>query len=137
VAAVLKSAVSSWFLVLADLILCDAKHAGRCPQSLYPAIPTFHGPSFRICAVRISLPCREGGEVFKKRRRAVMRAVLCHCRVHLEARDDEALHAVVRDHLALEHPAVEPSEEQVEEVVSTRAYNLEYAYPYADEEVAL
>ena len=62
-----------------------------------------------------------------------MRAVLCHCREHLEAKDDGALHDVVREHLILEHPAIEPSAEQVEEIVSTRAYDIEYAYPYADE----
>jgi hypothetical protein len=62
----------------------------------------------------------------------VMRALLCHCREHLEAEDNEALYAVVREHLILKHPAIEPSDEQVEEIVSTRAYDLEYAYPYAD-----
>ena len=63
-----------------------------------------------------------------------MRALLCHCRQHLEAEDDEALCAVVREHLILKHPAIEASEDQVEEIISTRAYDLEYSYPYADEE---
>ena len=61
-----------------------------------------------------------------------MRAVLCHCRQHLEAKDDEALYILVREHLILKHPAIEPSEDQVLEIISTRAYDLEYAYPYAD-----
>ena len=61
-----------------------------------------------------------------------MRAVLCHCRQHLEAKDDEMLYVLVQEHLILEHPAIEPSEDQVREIVSTRAYDLEYAYPYAD-----
>ena len=55
-----------------------------------------------------------------------MRALLCHCHQHLEAEDDEALCAVVREHLILGHPALEPSDEQVKEIVSTRAYDLEY-----------
>jgi hypothetical protein len=60
-----------------------------------------------------------------------MRALLCHCRQHLEARDDEALYGVVRDHLMRDHPAIPPTEEQVAEIVTTRAYNLEYVLVYA------
>jgi hypothetical protein len=56
-----------------------------------------------------------------------MRALLCHCRHHLEAEDDGALCAAVREHLISDHPALEPSEEQVQEIVSTRAYDIEYA----------
>ena len=41
-----------------------------------------------------------------------MRALLCHCHHHLEAEDDDALCAVVREHLLWRHPAMEPSEEQ-------------------------
>jgi hypothetical protein len=94
-------------------------------------IPTFRRLSVKMCAVRISLLRREGGEVSRKGG-DVMRAVLCHCRQHLEARDNEALYALVREHLILKHPAIEPTEDQVLEIISTRAYDLEYAYPYAD-----
>jgi hypothetical protein len=61
-----------------------------------------------------------------------MRALLCNCRRHLEAQDDEALRAAVREHLLTKHPALEPSDERVEEIVSTRAYDLEYIGPFAD-----
>jgi hypothetical protein len=60
-----------------------------------------------------------------------MRGLLCHCRQHLEAEDDAALGVVVREHLMLRHSALEPSEEQVQEIVSTRAYDLTYAEVYA------
>jgi hypothetical protein len=53
-----------------------------------------------------------------------LRGLLCHCRHHLEAEDDAALGAVVREHLMLRHSSLEPSEDQVEEIVSTRAYDL-------------
>jgi hypothetical protein len=33
----------------------------------------------------------------------------------------------VREHLISRHPALEPSEAQVQEIVSTRAYDIEYA----------
>ena len=56
-----------------------------------------------------------------------IRAVLCHCRRHLEADDEEALHVLVREHLEQEHPSIPPSDEQVKEIVSTRAYDLQYA----------
>ena len=57
-----------------------------------------------------------------------MRALLCHyCRHHLEAEDDEALLGVVRNHLIQEHPTILPTDEQVSEIVATRAYYyLEY-----------
>ena len=56
-----------------------------------------------------------------------MRALLCHCRRQLEAEDDEALLGVVRNHLLREHPAIPSTDEQVGEIVATRAYYLEYA----------
>jgi hypothetical protein len=59
-----------------------------------------------------------------------VRAVLCHCRRHLEADDEEALHVLVREHLEQEHPSIPPSDEQVKEIVSTRAYDLQYAELY-------
>ena len=58
-----------------------------------------------------------------------MRALLCHCREHLEAPDDRALAEVVRKHLMLEHPTLVPSQEQVWEIVSTRAYVFEVYDP--------
>jgi hypothetical protein len=60
-----------------------------------------------------------------------MRALLCHCRHHLEAQDDEALFGVVRDHLTREHPAIPPTAEQVGEIVATRAYDFEEVLVYA------
>jgi hypothetical protein len=56
-----------------------------------------------------------------------MPALPGHCHHHLEAKDDDALCAVVREHLISRHPAPEPSEAQVQEIVSTRAYDIEYA----------
>ena len=59
-----------------------------------------------------------------------MRALLCYCRHHLEAEDDEALLGVVRDHLIREHPAIVPTDEWVKwviQVVATRSSYLEYA----------
>jgi hypothetical protein len=65
-----------------------------------------------------------------------MRALLCHCRQHLEAENDVALCAVVREHLILMHPNLEPSRDQVEEIVATRAYDLEYKEIYPDMDFA-
>jgi hypothetical protein len=58
-----------------------------------------------------------------------MRALLCHCRTHLEAEDDQALAEEVREHLVREHLALRPNDEQVWEIVSTRAYNFEVFDP--------
>ena len=55
-----------------------------------------------------------------------MRVLLCHCRHRLEAEDDETLLGLVKEHLIREHPAVPPTDEQVMEIVSTRAYDFEY-----------
>ncbi len=64
-----------------------------------------------------------------------MRAMLCHCRGHLEARDDRALAEEVRMHLMREHSALEPTDEQVWEIIRTRAYDLQYFVPVPDEEL--
>ena len=64
-----------------------------------------------------------------------MRAMLCHCRTHLEARDDRALAEKVREHILREHAALSPSDEQVWEIVRTRAYDLQYAMVTPDEEL--
>jgi hypothetical protein len=58
-----------------------------------------------------------------------MRALLCHCRTHLEAKDYLALAEEVREHLVREHLALRPTDEQVWEIVSTRAYNFEVFDP--------
>ena len=60
----------------------------------------------------------------------IARAVLCHCRQRLVADDVETLHVLVREHLEQEHPSIPPSAEQVKEIVSTRAYDLQYAELY-------
>ena len=65
-----------------------------------------------------------------------MRALLCHCHHHLQAEDDEALCVVGREHLLWRHPALEPSEEQAQQIVSSRAYDLHYAEVHAEEVVA-
>ena len=64
-----------------------------------------------------------------------MRALLCHCRTHLEARGDRALAEEVRKHLLREHPALSPSDEQVWEIVRTRTYDLQYAVVTPEEEL--
>lgn len=55
------------------------------------------------------------------------RAVLCQCRRHLEAANDEALGTLVRKHLTSEHATMRPTDDQVAEIVSARAYDIEYA----------
>jgi len=67
----------------------------------------------------------------RERRTIYMRALLCHCRHHFEAEDDETLLGLVREHLIREHPAIPPTDEQVREIVATRAYDPEYAEVYA------
>ena len=59
-----------------------------------------------------------------------VRAVLCHCRRRLEADDEEALRVMVRDHLTRDHASIRPTDEQVTEILSTRAYDIEYAELY-------
>jgi hypothetical protein len=65
-----------------------------------------------------------------------MRALLGHCRHHLEAEDDDALCAVEREHLLWRRPILEPSEEQAQQIVANRAYDLHYAEENAEEEFA-
>ena len=54
-----------------------------------------------------------------------MRALLCHCRTHLQARDDLALAEEVREHMMRDHPnlLLRPTYERVWEIISTRAYD--------------
>jgi hypothetical protein len=62
-----------------------------------------------------------------------MRALLCHCRTHLEANDDPALAEEVREHLLRDHRGLDPTDEQVWELVSTRAYDYSLYDPeYAE-----
>ena len=58
-----------------------------------------------------------------------MRALLCHCRTHLEASEDQALAEVVREHLIGEHQALGPTDDEVWEIVRTRAYTFEVYDP--------
>jgi hypothetical protein len=69
-----------------------------------------------------------------RKEQKLMRALLCHCHHTLEAEDDDALCAVVREHLIWRHLSLEPSEEQVQQIVATRAYNIEYAQEHTQEE---
>jgi predicted small metal-binding protein len=63
--------------------------------------------------------------------RAVLCALLCNCRHALRADDDERLVAVALDHLRRNHPVAPLGEERVREIVTARAYEIEYiaAYP--------
>ena len=63
-----------------------------------------------------------------------MRAVLCHCRHRVEAEDEAALRGAVREHLIRQHPAIEPTDEQVREIVSTRAYAEVHAGRVGDDD---
>jgi len=96
-------------------------------------IPTFRHPSIKILGLGLRYPVW-GERVPGRGKGGIrMRALLCHCHHHLEAEDDDALCAVVREHLIQRHPALEPSEDQVREIVSTRAYEIEYAEIHAEE----
>ena len=59
-----------------------------------------------------------------------LRAMLCYCRCHLEADDDERLGKQVEDHLRREHPALGFDEERIREIVAAHAHYLEYAVVY-------
>ena len=62
-----------------------------------------------------------------------MRALLCHCRTHLEAKGDTALAEEVRGHLLRDHAALRLTDERVREIVHTRAYDFEVYDPeYAE-----
>jgi hypothetical protein len=56
-----------------------------------------------------------------------VRALRCPCGTRLEAGHDQAMHDVLREHIWHEHPQVEPpTDEQVEEVVSSASYGVLY-----------
>ena len=62
-----------------------------------------------------------------------MRALLCHCRTHLQAKDDPALAEELKGHLVRDHPSLRPTDEQVWEIVQTRSYDFEVFNPrYAE-----
>jgi hypothetical protein len=61
--------------------------------------------------------------------RAVLCALLCNCRHALRA-DDERLVAVAVDHVRRYHPVAPLGEELVREIVTARAYEIEYTAVY-------
>ena len=52
-----------------------------------------------------------------------MRVIDCDCGETLQAANDEDLARAVRDHVAEEHPDMDMSDTQVEELVSSQAYD--------------
>jgi predicted small metal-binding protein len=59
--------------------------------------------------------------------RAVLCASLCNCRHTLRADGDERLVQVALEHLRHNHPAAPLREKRVRKIVSSRAYDIEYA----------
>jgi predicted small metal-binding protein len=59
--------------------------------------------------------------------RALLCASLCNCRHTLRADGDERLVEVALEHLRHNHPAAPLREERVRRIVSSRAYDIEYA----------
>ncbi len=60
-----------------------------------------------------------------------MWALLCSCRCHLEAADEEELFREVLQHIRREHPLMELSETQLREVVEAYSYCYELVEVYA------
>jgi hypothetical protein len=54
-----------------------------------------------------------------------MRVFDCECGKTLQAANDDDLAGVVRDHVAEDHPGMDMSDEQVRELVSSRAYEAQ------------
>ena len=52
-----------------------------------------------------------------------MRVIDCECGKTLQAANDEDLADAVRGHVAEDHPDMEMSDDQVEELVSSKAYD--------------
>jgi predicted small metal-binding protein len=63
-----------------------------------------------------------------------MRALLCGCGKHLEARDDKGLAGRFREHLRREHPSIILHDDHIETIVSERAYDYERVLVYAEGE---
>ena len=53
-----------------------------------------------------------------------MRAIDCDCGHHLEAEDDEALFQEGKKHVAEVHADMNMSDEQVRELIATKAYDV-------------
>ena len=68
-----------------------------------------------------------------------MRALRCTCGSRLEAKDDGALHASLREHLLVEHlggsRVGSAAEELATEILADRAYRLEYVPVPEDNEL--
>ena len=62
--------------------------------------------------------------------RALLCASLCNCRHSLRADDDEELFEVAVEHMRHNHPAATTEEERVRQIISTRAYDIEYVVVY-------
>ena len=60
-----------------------------------------------------------------------MRAMLCSCRRHLEAPDEERLTREVFAHLRREHPFVDLDREQISEAVAKLSYPYDCVEVYA------
>ena len=56
-----------------------------------------------------------------------MRVIDCECGKTLQAANDEDLAGAVRGHVAEDHPDMELSDEQVQEMVSAQAYDAQDA----------
>lgn len=54
-----------------------------------------------------------------------MRVIDCQCGKTLQAANDEDLTEAVRSHVAEDHPDMEMSDEQVQELVESQAYDAE------------
>jgi hypothetical protein len=64
-----------------------------------------------------------------------MRVLRCPCGVRMQASEDAALHPLFREHIEHHHPYADaPPEEQLEAMVSSAVYGLEYvpAGPHED-----
>jgi hypothetical protein len=56
-----------------------------------------------------------------------MRIIDCDCGKTLQAANDDDLAAVVRGHVAVDHPDMNLSDDEVRQLVSSRAYDAEDA----------
>jgi hypothetical protein len=54
-----------------------------------------------------------------------MRVIDCECGKTLQAANDEDLAEAVRDHVAEDHPDMDLSDEQAQEMVSAQAYDAQ------------
>jgi predicted small metal-binding protein len=56
-----------------------------------------------------------------------MRVIDCECGKTLQAANDDDLADAVRDHVAEDHPDMEMSDDQVQELVGSQAYDADDA----------